>query len=486
MFVTWKRTTQGLAVIAFLCSSVRSHNAFAADDAPAAVIRDVTVISPERPAPLEHAYVRIERGRIKEVSRRPLRGGLQIDGRGKFLIPGLIDTHTHLRQVPGMLAPQRAAHPDLAAKAEAQEPRSYLYFGFTTVLSLGDTPPAIQRWNALELRPDAYFCGATPMVHGYTFQSFTASPYFLYNADQAASLPASIDKSQHTPEAVVQRMSRDGAICVKSYREAGFGREAGRLPVPSVDMIRAVVRAAHARGLPVFLHANSMAAQDFAVQAGVDVIAHGMWNGHRSTAAALDKGVEPILREIVTRRIGYQPTAQVIRGLAAELDDQFFRDPLLSRVYPPELIAWYRSPEGSWFRKEELGGSTPEIFERIGASGDAVTRYLARNHARLLFGTDTPNGPVYTNPPGLNGFYEMRRWIAAGVSTRQLFQALTLDNARILHLDRDIGSIVKGKRAHLLLLTANPLDNVEAYNTIETVFLAGKAIPRAMLAAPRN
>jgi hypothetical protein len=49
-----------------------------------------------------------------------------------------------------------------------------------------------------------------------------------------------------------------------------------------------------------------------------------------------------------------------------------------------------------------------------------VTGYLAQNHARLLFGTDTPAAPVYTNPPGLNGFYEMRRWIAAGVSTSDL------------------------------------------------------------------
>ena len=218
-------------------------------------------------------------------------------------------------------------------------------------------------------------------------------------------------------------MSRDGAVCVKSYRESGFGPDAGRLPVPTVEMMRAVIAAAHSHGLPVFLHANSMAAQKFAVEAGVDVIAHGMWNGQRSTAAALDKGVEPILQQIVKRRIGYQPTAQVIRGLGAELDDQFLADPLLSLVYPPELIAWFRSPEGNWFRKE-LGVSTPDMFYRIGSYGDAVTGYLARNHARLLFGTGTPSAPVYTNPPGLNGFYEMRRWIAAGVSTKQLFQAL--------------------------------------------------------------
>src|SRR5690242_19107267 len=97
--------------------TIVDQNASAADDDATTVIRDVTVISAQRPAPMEHAYVRIEGGRIAEVSRRPLKGGVQIEGRGKFLIPGLIDTHVHLTQVPGMEARQRSAHPDLAALA---------------------------------------------------------------------------------------------------------------------------------------------------------------------------------------------------------------------------------------------------------------------------------------------------------------------------------------------------------------------------------
>jgi hypothetical protein len=146
------------------------------------VISDVTVISPERLTPLEHAYVGIADGRIAEVSGRPLKGDLRVDGRGKFLIPGLIDSHTHLGTVPGMLSPQRAAHPYVAAQADAQEPRSYLYFGFTTVLSLGDTAAPIRRWNALDMRPDAYFCGGTPTLNGYSFTSFAASPYFSFQS----------------------------------------------------------------------------------------------------------------------------------------------------------------------------------------------------------------------------------------------------------------------------------------------------------------
>ena len=69
------------------------------------VISDVTVISAERAAPLEHAHVRILDGRIKEVSERPLEGGREINGTRRYLIPGLIDTHVHLAISPGFPAP---------------------------------------------------------------------------------------------------------------------------------------------------------------------------------------------------------------------------------------------------------------------------------------------------------------------------------------------------------------------------------------------
>jgi imidazolonepropionase-like amidohydrolase len=111
----------------------------------------------------------------------------------------------------------------------------------------------------------------------------------------------------------------------------------------------------------------------------------------------------------------------------------------------------------------------------------AATGYLAQRDARLLFGTDTPSTPTYTNPPGLNGRLEMNNWIAAGASEAKLFRALTIDNARALRLDKQIGTVQPGKTASLLLLRTNPLDSVEAYDTIDIVFLHGRPILRAEL-----
>src|SRR5678816_2167604 len=106
------------------------------------IVSNVTVISPERAQPMERAYLRIRDGRIAELSQHPLRGETTIDGTGRYLIPGLIDSHVHTGSVNGMTPQQEAAHPDIAAAAREQIPRSYLYFGFTTLIDLDGFPGA--------------------------------------------------------------------------------------------------------------------------------------------------------------------------------------------------------------------------------------------------------------------------------------------------------------------------------------------------------
>lgn len=467
-----------IALLGF-CALAPAAAALAASSA--LVIRNVTVVSPEREKPLAHAYVRIEDGRITAVGTRALRSAQEIDGSGEFLIPGLIDTHTHIDNIPGMNAKQLAEHPDLYAAATRQIPRSYLYFGYTTVLSLGANA-APMRWNALADRPDAYFCGKAPVVNGYSFSSFESNSYFLFTPEQRSQLPPSVNAAEHTPEAVVARMSRDGAICVKTYYERGFGG-VRNLPLPTLTMIRSVVAAAHRMGLPVFMHANSKEAQTFAIEAGVDVIAHGMWNGHALQNGQLSPDVNALIDKIVDRRIGYQPTARVIRGLEDMHDPSFLSNPELSHVYPEALLTWYRSDEGGWFAKEDAQYASRTDYDRIAHRSDVVLEHLAVRQARLLFGTDTPSAPIYANPPGLNGFWEMKHWVAAGVTLRQILSAATMDNARVMRLDREIGTVELGKRAHLLLLRANPLETVEAYDSIDTVFLAGRPIRREALSA---
>ncbi len=471
-------------------------------------IEHVTIVSPERGSPMRDASVRVHDGRIVAISTA--RGAtapsnkdtIAMDGSGLFLAPGLIDSHVHLDEIPGMTADQEAQHPDIAKAARDQIPRSYLLYGFTTLIDLISTPKDMARWKSHDIVPDTYFCGGAALMDGYSMnyapkpQRYLGWPYMLIEPGTQA--PDGINPAMHTPQAVVSRMKADGAICVKTFFERGFGG-ARDLPVPKLETIRELVKAAHAAGLPVLLHANSDEAQRFGLDAGVDIMAHGMWNWYTEHPATSDltPGIRMLLDDELAQDVGWQPTMQVLYGIRDVFSTSLLSDPRLSRVVPSNLIDWYRSPEGQWFREEVSqsfkfpANASPSQVERIVYEGIApvidrgkhATAYVIARHGRILFGTDTPSAPTYANPPGLNGWLEMRRLIDAGETPAQIFKSATLTNAQALNLDRDIGTVQVGKRANLLLLRQDPTHTIDAYAGIVKVILNGRLLDPSELSA---
>jgi imidazolonepropionase-like amidohydrolase len=470
-------------------------------------IEHVTIVSPERVSPMRDALVRVHNGRIVAISRssdataQSNTDTIAMDGSGLFLAPGLIDSHVHLGQIPGMTPDQEAQHPDIAKAARDQMPRSYLLYGFTTLIDLISTPQEMARWKSHDLVPDTYFCGGAALMDGYAMnyapkpQRYQWWPYMLIEPGTQA--PDGIDPAVHTPQAVVSRMKADGAICVKTFFERGFG-EVRDLPVPKLETIREVVKIAHAAGMPVFMHANSDEAQRFGLDAGVDIMAHGLWNWYQehSTTTEVTPGIKKILDDELAQNVGWQPTIQVLYGIRDLLSASYLSDPRLSRVLPSNLLEWYRSPEGQWFRvvlSQEMklpadanSSQLERVFKNFAPAVDRVehaTTYLVARHGRILFATDTPSAPTYANPPGLNGWLEMHRLIDAGETPAQIFKSATLTNAQALKLDQDIGTVQVGKRANLLLLRQDPTQTIDAYAGISKVILNGRVVDPSELAA---
>jgi len=241
------------------------------------------------------------------------------------------------------------------------------------------------------------------------------------------------------------------------------------------------------------MHANSFEAQQFAVNADVDVIAHGMWNwGALDRQPELPAEIKTLLDRVVQKRTGYQATIQVMGGLRAYFDPEYLKTPAIPQVIPATMLAWFNSPEGKWFKKEIDEDNSPdaamcEVFDhgpirRV----RQVVGYLAARNANFVFGTDTPSAPTYGNLPGLNGYLEMQQLHQAGLSLDQIFQAATIKNAREFKLDSQVGSIEPGKIANLVLLRKSPLKNVDAYDSIITVWLHGTPISRESLTASRS
>src|SRR5262249_30823820 len=226
-----------------------------------------------------------------------------------------------------------------------------------------------------------------------------------------------------------------GARCVKVFAEDGFG-PAKDVPMIKLDDAQKLVRVAHAAGLMVFMHANAADMQAFALEAGTDVIAHGMWhwdvpaNGPPAPGFVRPE-VQKILDGVIAKKIGWQPTMQVLYG-ERDLDDpDYLANPALLKVNPASLMAWYRTPEAGWFRDMILDGfpgttkdmSPPAhwdavrtFYARYIGQEENATAYVSKHHGKILFGTDTPSAPSWANPPGLNGYMEMHRLVAVGLT----------------------------------------------------------------------
>ncbi len=466
------------------------------------LIRNVNVIVTQTMSINPNMDVLVSGERILKIGRElEAKAKQTVDGHNRYLTPGLIDSHTHLSGVPGMTFQQMQNNGEVVAQAMQQIPRSYLYHGFTTVIDLHADAEIIGQWNAQDSRPEAHFCGAAPIIDGYPMSFMPKSiryqftPYFLVEDDflvEEDSAYENIDTSAHTPKAVVARMRERGAVCVKTHYETGFsGKE--NLPVPSVELIHKLVSEAHANGLKVVLHANSQAAQDFGARTGVDAFVHGMWHWNGKQQDKLSNTIKASIKRSISNKISLQPTFQVLYGERDLHNPDYLTQAELSKVLPKALIDWYASEEGQSFRtrmsslpfvKTHL---TDQGWEAIDGAGiKRLELYFSEwleESGELLFGSDTPSDLTFANPPGLNGRIEMKHWQQAGVTPAQFLSAATISNATFFNLIDDIGSVDEGKRADLLLLSENPLNNIEAFDHIEKVFIKGKMIERESLNA---
>jgi imidazolonepropionase-like amidohydrolase len=177
------------------------------------VIENVTLISPERAEPLAHAGVAIRDGRIAEVGAHLSAGphATRIDGAGRYLVPGLIDSHVHVGHSAALDDDAIDAHPALWAAYRAQVPRAYLAFGFTSIVDL-DLSPADQSWFAgTPLHPRFYSCGRGIKVAGgygaFTVPSLSAPrfPNLVYEPSEAKHWPDSLRAADFTPQRAVGR-----------------------------------------------------------------------------------------------------------------------------------------------------------------------------------------------------------------------------------------------------------------------------------------
>ena len=219
------------------------------------------------------------------------------------------------------------------------------------------------------------------------------------------------------------------------------------------------------------MHANSYLAWRFASAVPVDLMVHGMWNwiARPADGDSIPAGIRAVLDWVSARPIPSCLPCGSSRASPPSTIRPSSRIPRLAKVLPASVLAWYRSGAGAGLRGRGGGGSAG----RTGAGGilggveqaAMVTEDLGlARGGRLVFGSDTPSGPTYGKPPGLNGYLEVASAGGRPGAARSVAGGRDqIRNGPGLWTRKPYGTVEVGKVANLLPVGGGPAESVTAY-----------------------
>jgi cytosine/adenosine deaminase-related metal-dependent hydrolase len=458
------RGTVGVVGAALLasCTTVATQKT----SSPRTIIRDVTVIPMDREGSIPNQDVLVIEGRIAQRGRAgSIRTGATdkvIDGRGKYLMPGLWDMHVHA--LTGVENPARDTLP------------IYLSHGIVGVRDLGSTleelAAARQALSASSELPDLVAGG--PLLDG------PRQPWM-----QKMALP--LNNVAEAREAAA-RLADAGVDFLKIYNNL------------SADQYLAVAEVARDRGLPIAGHVPfrvsleqvSAAGQRSIEHSGLQLVKDCIVDGQKATPAVLNAWIKN----------GYPGRYEEALKWWAKRDEAacqalYRRMAERGTWVTPTLVNEVKG--GTWTRANDLAvlpadmrkaceesvgsiNSAPALRDAADRDVFNLVRDLHHAGVPLLAGSDVPNECLWH---GSSLHKELQMLSHAGLSNWEVLKTATINPA--IYLGRpDEGVVRVGASANLLLLDANPLANISNTLKIAGVMLRGRWHSATELASKRN
>ena len=419
-----KRTLPSVAVLILLTAFLPAAGA----EVTTAIVGG-TVVNLEGKAPVENAVILVEGERIAAIGEsgeiKIPEGAEQIDTTGTWLIPGLMNMHVHLGLVlPGKMKAELQGESEAAlALRMAANARESLQAGVTTIRLTGDRGHA-----------DLDLMRAINKGQADGPRIFSAGEELSITAGHGSKLPGktNYDGPDELVKAARTQISA-GAKWLKILISGGIATDGGGLAeaLMTPEEIRAVIDAGHRFGVKVTAHSGSPAATSVAVDAGLDCVEHGYF---------LDR---PTLKKMKEHGTWLVPTIVV----TAPATQPFF----------------------------EKIGSPPWYLERRNSAGKAHWRALEmaiEEGVNIALGTDQM--PAEPNDGTTATAREAQYYVEAGMTPLQALRSATIETARLLDAEDEIGTLEAGKYADIVAVDRDPTKDIKVLRNILLVMKGGK------------
>ncbi len=403
------------------------------------VIVGANVVSLDGGAPVRDAVVVIEGERISAIGpsggTRVPAGAEVIRADGMWLIPGLMNMHHHFGyMMPGPMEAELRNEKDTELTLRAADNvRQALLSGVTTV-----RPPGDRREAAIAIKK------AIDKGEAIGPRIFSAGEGIAITAGHGSrNVRRTYDGPDELVEAVRSRVAA-GAVWIKIMISGGINSTGGEIgeALMTPDEIEAVIDAAHRFGRKVTAHSGSPKATMTAVDLGIDCIEHGYMLDRETLVHMRANGVWLVPTMVVT-----QPETNA-------LHETF------------DLPNWYKA------RREEVGKLHLKAIQMAIEEG-----------VNIALGTDfLPAEPVNGTTATV---VEAELYVKAGMTPLQALRAATIEPARLLEAEKDIGSLEIGKYADILAVPSDPTADIRALRQIQFVMKGGEIYRNDMATGSR-
>lgn len=480
------RIVVALAGIIAIGASASCSRAPSGDEARAAslVISDVTVIDPSARAVLQGRDVYLVDDQIAAIveagAEAPYTAVRTLDGAGRFLTPGFIDMHVHMGIHPALA---RASGPLFIANgvtcvremsSDCWEPRR------AYDICIDDMRAFAEAVEAGEILGPRLYQLSSAFVRGASYKQDlpAGAPTFVHpaNEDEARRL------ARYLKERGVDFIKPYSSLSPAAY--AALAQEAKGLALPlaghaplSVTSIEAALS-----GQRSIEHARALLydCSDFG-----PIYRASALGAPPNDETRLRETIEQfnpdrcayVLRTLAEYDVYYVPTHETREMEARAADPDYTADP--RRRYVPPLL-W----DGVWAHDlDKTRAATPEVahlFDQFYEHGLKVTKLAFDAGVPILVGTDANDTMAF---PGFSFHDEMTHLAKAGLQPMDILHAATTQAAEYLGRENEIGGVKAGMKADLVLLAADPLEDISNTSAIEAVVFNGDVFERSALDA---